>query len=103
MNVYSALADDTRRDILKLLSKRGELSVADICEGFEISHSAISQHLKVLRDANLVAVQKQAQRRIYSVDRAGFEPIENWLETLKSLWNRRLDALDQLLREKKEP
>jgi len=60
MDKFSALADPTRRSIIELLADQGLLSASEISEGYSISPSAIPQHLKILREANLVAMKKQA-------------------------------------------
>jgi len=64
LQVLAALADPTRRRIVEMLAQR-ELSAGEIAGRFEVSAPAISQHLKVLRDAQLVRVRAEAQRRIY--------------------------------------
>ena len=93
---FTALSDPTRRQILELLS-RGERSAGQIAGAFEMSAPAISQHLKVLREANLVRVRVDAQRRIYTVDPAGFAVIDAWLERMRRFWGASLDALEREL------
>jgi DNA-binding transcriptional ArsR family regulator len=94
MREMAALADETRLAIVEELSK-GERAVGDLAAKFELRQPTISQHLKVLRDAGLVRVRPAAQRRLYSVDPAGFEVIATWLERHRRLWARRLDDLEQ--------
>jgi len=98
MESLTALADPTRRKIVEMLG-RGERAAGDIAEHFAVSGPAISQHLKVLREAKLVAVRIDGQRRIYSLDAAGLDEIEGWLVDVRRFWTRRLDALEQALRE----
>ncbi len=93
---FSALADPTRRHILEMLAT-GELSAGAIASRFDVSPPAISQHLKVLREARLVRVQVEAQRRIYGLDPAGLAELEEWLRRFKRFWGGRLDALDRQL------
>ena len=93
----AALADPTRRRIVELLSE-GERSAGEIVEAFQVSAPAISQHLKVLREAKLVDMRIDAQRRIYRLDPSGFADIEAWLEQVRQFWGGRLDALEQALR-----
>lgn len=97
MDTFAALADPTRRRIVELLG-RGERSAGEIVEEFDVSAPAISQHLKALRDAGLVQVRADAQRRIYALDPAGLAEIDAWLEGVRRYWNRRLDALERELR-----
>lgn len=98
MESLTALADPTRRKIVEMLGK-GERAAGDIADRFAISGPAISQHLKVLREAKLVAVRVEGQRRIYSLDPAGLDEIDDWLANVRRFWKRRLDALEQALRE----
>ena len=98
MESLAALADPTRRRIVEMLG-RGERAAGDIAEHFDVSGPAISQHLKVLRDAKLVAVRVDGQRRIYSLDPAGLDEIDDWLADVRRFWKGRLDALEQALRE----
>ncbi|MCB0404730.1 MAG: winged helix-turn-helix transcriptional regulator [Bdellovibrionales bacterium] len=97
MNAFAALADDTRREIVRLVAKRGELTSTEISENFEISPPAISQHLKVLREARVLNMKKEAQKRIYSISDSGINEVEQWLIEITKLWNKRLDKLDAYL------
>ncbi len=97
MREFAALADPTRRRIVELLSA-GERSAGEIVEEFDVSAPAISQHLKALRDAGLVQVRTDAQRRIYALDAAGLENIDAWLKDVRKFWSGRLDQLARELR-----
>ncbi|WP_061205716.1 ArsR/SmtB family transcription factor [Leptospira santarosai] len=103
MNAFAALADDTRREIVRLVAKNGELTSTEISRNFKMSPPAISQHLKVLKDVKLLYMKKEAQKRIYSLNNSGMNEMENWLLDIKNLWNKRLDNLDKyVLKIKKE-
>ena len=102
MDTFTALAEPTRRQIIEMLAAGGSLSAGDICGRFDTSAPAISQHLKVLREASLVQVEKRAQQRIYSINPAAFDDMEQWLNQLRKFWNERFDALDELLKAEKE-
>jgi DNA-binding transcriptional ArsR family regulator len=93
-----ALADPTRQRIVEMLAAR-ELSAGDIADGFDVSAPAISQHLKVLKEAKLVRVRADAQRRIYSLDPAGFDEMDEWLARIRRFWRGKLDALERVLKE----
>ena len=97
MLAFTALADPTRRRIVELLA-RGERSAGEIADEFDVSQPAISQHLKALRDAGLVRMRAEAQRRIYALDPAGLAAIDDWLERVRRFWPARLDALERELR-----
>ena len=102
MDSFAVLSDNTRRKIIELLARQGELTVKAICSHFSISPPAISQHLKVLKKAKMVTVSRQAQKRIYSLDQSGIGEIEDWLSDVKSQWNARLDSLDDYVLEMKK-
>jgi DNA-binding transcriptional ArsR family regulator len=78
MEVFAALADDTRLRIVEELAK-GERAVGQLVARFDVTQPTISQHLKVLRNAGLVRVRRDAQRRLYSIDPKGLRVIERWL------------------------
>jgi DNA-binding transcriptional ArsR family regulator len=101
MDMFTALADPTRRDIVELLAKSGKLPASDIYIKFNISHPAISQHLKVLKEAKLVKVEKQAQQRIYQINPVGIEELEHWVEKLSKVWHRRFDQFEKVLQKEK--
>ncbi len=98
MQVIQALADPTRQRIVEMLAAR-ELSAGDIASEFDVSGPAISQHLKVLREAKLVRVRAEAQRRIYALDPAGFDEMDEWLTRIRRFWRSRLDLLERALAE----
>jgi DNA-binding transcriptional ArsR family regulator len=98
MDIFSAIADPTRRNIVELLASNDQLSATEIYENFHISHQAISQHLKILREANLVSVEKSAQKRIYRLNTKAMAELEAWSKNIEQRWSRRLDALDAVLK-----
>lgn len=101
MDIYSALGDPTRRRIIELIAANGLISVTDISRSFEVSQPAISQHLKVLRVAKLVDMEKRAQQRLYSINTERMQEAEEWIHRMTKRWNNRLDVLDTLLQEEK--
>jgi len=100
MDIFAALAEPTRRTIVEMLAQKGELSATDISDRFNSSPPAISQHLKVLREAKLVSVTKRSRQRIYRVNPAAFNEIDQWVRQTKVLWNTRLSRLDSLFTKK---
>lgn len=96
MDAFHALADPTRRAIVTLLAQ-GERPAGAIGAEFPISAPAVSQHLKVLREAGLVTARVDAQRRIYALNREGFAEVEQWLASVRVFWKGRLDALEDAL------
>ena len=79
--VIAALADDTRRWAFELLSSR-PMSVGELAEGLPVSRPAVSQHLRVLKDAGLVREERAGTRRIYSIDPNGADPLRDYLDRL---------------------
>jgi len=102
MDKFTALADPTRRSILEMLARHGQLSAKEIYDQFPVSPPAISQHLKVLREASLVQVEKRAQQRIYRINPDAMLELEEWARKLTQLWNQRFDALEQVLEAEKK-
>ena len=102
MDKFSALADPTRRLILEMLARRGQLSATEISDKFQASPSAISQHLKVLREAKLVRMEKRAQQRLYHINPETMGELEQWARQLTQQWNERFEALDELLEAEKK-
>ena len=98
MDTFTALADPTRRQIIESLAF-GEASFGDLADKFEMSRPAVSQHLKVLRDAGIVASRADAQRRIYRLTDQSLDEVEAWLGKVREYWSQRLDTLEQLLDE----
>ena len=96
MEGFAALADPTRRRIVEVLAD-GERSAGDLARLFTLTQPAVSQHLRTLRDAGLVRVRHDAQRRIYSLDARGFSQIDAWLSRYRAFWNTNLDALERAL------
>ena len=90
--LWSALADDNRRAILQILLS-GPRPVGDIAAAGGLSQPSTSKHLRVLRDAGLVRVRQEAQRRIYVLDPAPMADLDAWLAPYRRLWNRSLDSL----------
>jgi DNA-binding transcriptional ArsR family regulator len=97
MTALQALADPTRQRIVEMLAV-GALSSGEIAGRFKLSPPAISQHLKTLKQARLVTVTADKQKRIYALDPAGVAEISDWVERIKTFWNPRLDALEAALK-----
>lgn len=95
-DVFRALADPTRRAVLERLSE-GPRSVGDLLESFTLSQPAMSQHLKVLREAGLVRVEAQGRTRLYALAPEGLEPVGRWLGHFERFWRAGLDGLGAYL------
>jgi DNA-binding transcriptional ArsR family regulator len=96
MQAFAALADPTRRRIVELLADR-EYAAGDLARRFDMTPPAVSQHLRLLRDAGLVRVRRDAQRRIYTLDPAGLAELDAWIGRYRRFWHDRLDTLEREL------
>ena len=101
MQSLLAIADPTRRRIVELLAVR-DRTAGELVKEFDMSAPAISQHLNVLREAGLVTTRADGQSRIQTLDPAGLDDLEDWLQKTRSIWSRRLDALERELRAEDE-
>ncbi len=99
MDAFSVLAEPHRRMVVEILAHRGELSATEISEEFDVTPQAISQHLRVLREANMIQVEKRAQRRVYALIPQSMKPLQAWAADMAEMWNSRLDRLDKALKE----
>jgi len=107
MSAFNILSDPVRRRILEHLSDQalssGEV-VETVGEEFGITQSAISQHLKVLRENGFATVSVEGARRIYSLETTGLEELDQWLEPFRRFWGPKFDALAQeVARGKQKP
>jgi DNA-binding transcriptional ArsR family regulator len=96
VTTFDVLAEPRRRDILDLLRVR-ERSVGELVEGISLSQPGVSKHLRVLREAGLVDVRIDAQRRWYRVRPEPLAEIDAWLAPYRRFWTDRLDALERHL------
>ncbi len=87
---------------MELLAEHGQMPSSAIAKKFRSTPSAVSQHLRILREARLVRMERKAQQRIYKLNAATITEMEDWLEHLRGEWDQRLNRLDRLLKEAKE-
>jgi DNA-binding transcriptional ArsR family regulator len=99
-STFDILAEPQRRRILDLL-RDGERPVGELVDRLEISQPGVSKHLRVLRDAGLVSVRPEGQRRWYGLQPEALAEVDRWLAPYRRLWGRRLDALERHLDEGK--
>ena len=92
MDIFDALATDSRRQILQRLLN-GPCAVSDIVAQTAMSQPVVSKHLKILRDADLVRVQPQGQQRLYQLNPAPLMALDEWLMPYRQFWSERFDAL----------
>lgn len=95
-SIFHALADPTRRSILRGLTTR-EKSVGDVAAPYRLTLAAVSKHLNVLEDAELIARERRGNFQIVKLRADKLRPAEEWLAYYEKFWTRRLDALTKLL------
>lgn len=99
-DVFQAIADPTRREIIKLLSNE-KLNLNSIAEKFDISRPAISKHIRILNECGLIAVRKQGRERYCEARLGPLRKISRWVGQYESFWFTKLDALEQYLEDDK--
>ena len=95
-SAFTVLAEPSRRAILTLLAS-GERSVGDLESALNLSQPSVSKHLRVLRDAGLVEVTIDAQRRVYRIRPEPLQEVDAWMAPFRRYWSARVDALERHL------
>ena len=98
-DVFNAIGDDCRRQILASLGGR-EVSVGELIDRLHLPQPQVSKHLKVLRDVDLVRCRSAGRQRLYTVNADALRPVHEWTGQFERLWNDRYDQLDTLLHER---
>jgi DNA-binding transcriptional ArsR family regulator len=99
--LFHALGDPTRRAILDTLTER-PMSVSRLAEPLEITLTAVAQHLQILEEVGLVHTEKLGRVRTCRIETAGFRALEQWIRDHRTVWERKLDQLGQVLAEEDE-
>lgn len=95
-DVFQAIADPTRREIINLVAYK-PLHLNAIAENFEVSRPAISQHIKILTECGLIVIKKQGRERYCEAKLQQLGDVANWIEQYRQLWEKRFDRLDGVL------
>lgn len=96
MHAFDVLSDPVRRRTLELIAQREQTSgeIVTVVEAeFGISQSAVSQHLRVLRDSDFALVRREGAKRCYSINPAGFDDVEAWLGQIRHYWTSKMESL----------
>ena len=96
MSPFEAIAEPHRRHLLELL-RAGERPAGDLVEATGLSQPGVSKHLKLLREAGLVSMRPDGQRRLYRLEAANLAALDAWLQPFRQFWAERLDALEDHL------
>lgn len=99
-DVFQAIADPTRREIISLVADRS-LNLNAIAENFKVSRPAISQHIKILTECGLIVIHQQGRERFCEVRPEPLQEVADWIEPFRKLWTERFDRLDELLKRMK--
>jgi DNA-binding transcriptional ArsR family regulator len=99
--MFELVAEPARRRILDLLRERAH-TVGELVKLVGLSQPGVSKHLRVLREAGLVSVRRDAQRRWYELEPEPLAELDEWLEPYRKLWENRLDSLEQHLDDKRK-
>jgi len=100
-DVYAAIADPTRRQLLNLLAKADELPLHELTAQFEMGRTAVSKHLAILKEAGLVIARKEGRETRYRLNAAPLKEIQDWVSIYEGFWKERISKLHLLLEEKK--
>ena len=95
-DVFQAIADPVRRDIIELLAHE-TLTVNAIAENFDISRPAISKHLKILKECGIIVINKQGREQFCQIQARSLIPAFLWIEQYQNLWEKKLDSFESYL------
>ena len=94
-DVFSAIAEPRRREVIAVLSDGREHAVNDIVVRMEMAQPAVSKHLGALRKAGVVTVVKRGQHRMYRLNAAGLKPVHDWVKVFERYWTHQVDQIKQ--------
>ncbi len=92
-DVFNAIAEPRRREIIRLLSTGSPRSVGELVEAMELAQPAVSKHLGVLRAVGIVSVQKMGKTRLYTLNPSELKPIHDWVKPYECFWSDQLDRV----------
>jgi DNA-binding transcriptional ArsR family regulator len=99
MDVFEAVADPTRRDLLERLREAGTATLGELAAPFDISRQAVTKHLDVLAESGLVRVRREGRQRLHELDPEPLREVGGWLTPYAEAWDRRLARLEKHLEE----
>lgn len=95
-DVFQAIADPTRREIITLVA-HGPLTLNDVADRFDVSRQAISKHIKILTECGIIVIEQQGRERYCSVQPKELDEVGKWLGNFRKVWEAKFDKLDNLL------
>ena len=99
MDAFQAIADPSRREILRLLS-RDTMTINALADNFDMSRPAVSKHIKALDSARLISIQNIGKERYCILNQEGFDDLQEWIDYFDTFWKSKLKKLEMLLNEK---
>lgn len=96
-SVFSALADETRRQIIEMLTEDGEQTATQLADRFPISRQGVSKHLNIMEEAGLVTVRQRGRDKFYHLTPEPLEEASLWISAIAARWDKRLGALRDLI------
>ena len=99
-DVFNAIAEPRRRQIIEMLADTGELPVGDLVRRLRMPQPAVSKHLGVLRSVRLVAVNRRGRSRVYRLDAQQLKPVHDWVKHYERFWGHQLDRIKRRAEEK---
>jgi len=97
-DVFQAIADPTRRDIISLVA-RNSMTQNDVASSFDVSRQAISKHIKILMECGILMIDQQGRERHYSLHSKKLAQVADWIEPLRKMWEDKFNRLDNVLKE----
>jgi DNA-binding transcriptional ArsR family regulator len=94
-DVFNAIAEPRRRQLVELLARRGALPVGTLVATLGLPQPAVSKHLGVLRKVGVVAVTKQGKQRVYNLEAAKLKTVHDWVKAFEELWGHQLDRIKE--------
>jgi len=101
-DVFQAIADPTRRQIINMLAQQS-LNLNAVADNFEVSRPAISKHIKILTECGLITIKQQGRERYCQANLQSLNQVSDWVEQYRVFWNNKLDALGDFLENNNQP
>jgi DNA-binding transcriptional ArsR family regulator len=95
-DVFNAIAEDRRRQILRAL-RGGERTVGDLVDELGVEQPQVSKHLRVLREVDVVSVREEGRHRLYRLNGQALKPVHDWISDYRQFWDERFDRIDHVL------
>ena len=99
-DVFQAIADPTRREIINILSKQS-LNLNAVADRFDISRPAVSRHIRILTECGIIVIKQQGRERFCEANLKSFDKVSQWVEECRTFWLKKLDALEVFLQDEK--